>query len=55
MSPLVTPPEAVAVVRRKLEKRWAEAVCDRVVFTVPLRPGVATGRAVEQLGPATWA
>lgn len=54
MSALVTPPDAVAAVRGKLGQRWAEAVCaefgvgDRVVFSVRLRPGVRTGKAVEQ-------
>ncbi|MEU4675138.1 Wadjet anti-phage system protein JetD domain-containing protein [Amycolatopsis sp. NPDC023774] len=60
MSSLVTPQDAVAVVRRKIDQKWAEAVCaehdigDQVVFSVPLRPGVSTGKAVEQLGYATW-
>jgi hypothetical protein len=60
MSALVTPQEAVAAVRGKLERRWAEAVCaelgvgDRVVFSVRLRPGVSTGKAVELLGHTTW-
>lgn len=60
MSALVTPPDAVAAVRGKLGQRWAEAVCaefgvgDRVVFSVRLRPGVRTGKAVEQLGYTTW-
>ncbi|WP_436536385.1 Wadjet anti-phage system protein JetD domain-containing protein [Actinoplanes sp. HUAS TT8] len=60
MSPLVTPPEAVAAIRSRLEQKWAEAVCaefgdgEPVVFTVRLRPGVGTGKAVEQLGYATW-
>lgn len=55
MSALVTPEEAVAAVRDKLEQRWAEAVCaERMVFSVRLRPGVRTGKAVEQLGYTTW-
>jgi hypothetical protein len=60
MSALVTPADAVAAVRRRIDQKWADAVCadlgvgDRVVFSVPLRPGVATGKAVEQLGHATW-
>ncbi|RSM74712.1 hypothetical protein DMB66_01095 [Actinoplanes sp. ATCC 53533] len=60
MSALVTPQEAVAAVRGKVEQRWAEAVCaelgvgDRVEFSVRLRPGVRTGKAVERLGHTTW-
>ncbi|WP_190816520.1 Wadjet anti-phage system protein JetD domain-containing protein [Saccharopolyspora pogona] len=60
MSALVTPEDAVAAVRRKIDQKWAEAVCadlgvgDQVVFSVPLRPGVSTGKAVEQLGHAAW-
>ncbi|MEW2144178.1 Wadjet anti-phage system protein JetD domain-containing protein [Micromonospora vinacea] len=60
MSALVTPHDAVAAVRSKLERNWAEAVCaeldvgDPVVFAVRLRPGVRTGKAVEQLGYTTW-
>jgi hypothetical protein len=60
MSALVTPRDAVAAVRRKIDQRWAEAVCaelgvgDHVTFSVPLRPGVSTGKAVAQLGHAAW-
>jgi hypothetical protein len=60
MSALVTPKDAVAAVRSKIQKKWAEAVCaelgvgDRVVFSVRLRPGMRTGKAVEQLGHTTW-
>ncbi|WP_239380547.1 Wadjet anti-phage system protein JetD domain-containing protein [Frankia sp. CIT1] len=60
MSALVTPTDAAAAVRRKLDQKWAEAVCaehgvgDHVVFSVPLRPGVSTGKAVERLGYAAW-
>ena len=60
MSALVTPKDAVAAVRRKIDQKWAEAVCaelcgsDHVVFSVPLRPGASTGKAVEQLGYAAW-
>lgn len=60
MSALVTPHDAVAAVRSRLERRWAEAVCaelgvgDRVVFSVRLRPGVRTGKAVELLSHASW-
>jgi hypothetical protein len=60
VSGLVTPEDAVAAVRRRLAQRRADAVCadlgigTPVVFAVPLRPGVSTGRAVDQLGHATW-
>lgn len=60
MNALVTPHDIVATVRRKIEQKWAETVCaelgvgDQVVFSVPLRPGVKTGKAVEQLGHAAW-
>ena len=60
MSPLVTPQDAVAAVRRQLEPKWPKAVSaefgagDHVVFSVRLRPGVRTGKAVEQLGYVTW-
>ena len=60
MSALVTPEDVVAAVRRKVDQKWAEAVCadlgvgDPVTFAVPLRPGVSTGKAVEQVGHAAW-
>lgn len=60
MRALVTPEDAVAAVRRKIDQKWAEAVCadlgvgDQVVFSIPLRPGVPTGKAVEQFGHAAW-
>ncbi len=60
MSALVTPTDAVAAVRSKIDQKWAEAVCadlgvgGQVVFSVPLRPGVSTGKAVERLGYAAW-
>lgn len=60
MNALVTPQDAVAAVRRKIDQRWADAVCaelgvgDHVVFSVPLRPGVKSGRDVEQLGYTAW-
>jgi hypothetical protein len=60
MNGLVTPKGAMAAVRRKIDQKWAEAVCahfgvgDPVVFSIPLRPGISTGRAVEQLGYAAW-
>ncbi len=60
MSALVTPKDAVVAVRGKIDQKWAEAVCadlgvgDQVVFSIPLRPGVSTGKAVEQFGHAAW-
>lgn len=60
MSPLVTPAEAVAAIRRKFDQKWAEAVCadfgvgGPVAFSIPLRPGVSTGKAVERVGHADW-
>jgi hypothetical protein len=60
VSALVTPAEAVATLRRRLAHRWADAVCaelgigDPVGFSVPLRPGVSTGRAVARLGYPAW-
>jgi hypothetical protein len=60
MSSLITPPDAIAALRARLEQNWAQAVCaelgvgDRVMFSVRLRPGVRTGKAVEQLGYTTW-
>src|SRR2546421_1605781 len=60
MSALVTPQDTIAAIRRKIDQKWAEALCaelgigDQVVFSVPLRPGVSTGKAVEQLGHAAW-
>jgi Uncharacterized protein conserved in bacteria C-term(DUF2220)/Uncharacterized protein conserved in bacteria N-term (DUF3322) len=60
MSALVNPEDAVAAVRDKVNQKWAEAVCadlgigDPPVFSVSLRPGVSTGKAVQQLGYADW-
>ncbi|BCY09007.1 Wadjet anti-phage system protein JetD domain-containing protein [Actinoplanes sp. L3-i22] len=55
MSGLVDPDDAVAAVRRQIEQKWAAAVCgEPVEFSVRLRPGVRTGKAVEQIGHATW-
>ncbi|MFD8493873.1 Wadjet anti-phage system protein JetD domain-containing protein [Amycolatopsis sp. NPDC059657] len=60
MSGLVSPENAIAAVRRKIDQKWAEAICadfgvgEQVVFSVPLRPGVSTGKAVEQLGYTAW-
>ncbi|MEO3813411.1 Wadjet anti-phage system protein JetD domain-containing protein [Sphaerisporangium sp. B11E5] len=60
MSALVLPKDAVMAVRHKIDQRWPEAVCadfgagDQVMFSIPLRPGVSTGKAVEQLGYTAW-
>lgn len=60
MSALVTPKDAVVAVRRKIDQKWAEAVCadlgvgNQVSFSIPLRPGVSTGKAAEHLGHAAW-
>ncbi|MCA2213913.1 Wadjet anti-phage system protein JetD domain-containing protein [Jidongwangia harbinensis] len=60
MSQLVTPQDAVSAVRRKIGKKWAEAVCTeidtgaRTVFSVHLRPGVKAGTAVERAGYTNW-
>ncbi|WP_197319955.1 DUF3322 and DUF2220 domain-containing protein [Saccharomonospora sp. NB11] len=60
MSALLTPEAAGMVLRSRIGRRWAEAVCasmgvgDSVTFSVPLRPGVSTGKAVERLGYGVW-
>ncbi|OXR41113.1 hypothetical protein B7C42_06883 [Nocardia cerradoensis] len=59
-SRLLTPPEALAALRRRIEQKWADAVCAEhgiaapVRFQVQLRAGISTGRAVEKLGFAPW-
>ncbi|RKS70976.1 uncharacterized protein DUF3322 [Actinomadura pelletieri DSM 43383] len=59
-SRLVTPADAVESLRRKIHRKWAEAVCadlgsgDPVMFSVPLRPGVSTGTGVTRIGPEAW-
>lgn len=58
---LVPPTDAVAALRERVGKKWAEAICaehgvtDAVTFSVPLRPGVTTTAAVERLGYDVWA
>ncbi len=60
MTGLVSPGEAVAAVRGQVGRKWADAVVadvvggDPVAFSVPLRPGVSTGAAVERLGYSAW-
>ncbi|MEV5706384.1 Wadjet anti-phage system protein JetD domain-containing protein [Actinoallomurus sp. NPDC052274] len=57
---LITSADAVESLRRKVDQKWAEAVCadlgvgDPVTFSVPLRPGVSTGSAVARIGHAAW-
>lgn len=57
---LVQPAEALAALRDKARKRWAEAVCaeygvgEPVTFSVPLRPGVGNGADVGRLGHGVW-
>ncbi|MBO2464130.1 DUF3322 and DUF2220 domain-containing protein [Actinomadura violacea] len=57
---LITPADAVESLRRKVHQKWAAAVCadlgagEPVTFSVPLRPGVATGSAVSRIGHAAW-
>ena len=57
---LVQPAEALAALRDKARKRWAEAVCAEygaekpVTFSVPLRPGVGTVADAGRLGHDVW-
>ena len=57
---LISPADAVGSLHRKLNQKWAKAVCaehgvgSRVTFAVPLRPGVSTGSAVARLGYPAW-
>lgn len=57
---LIAPVDAIDSLRRKVDQRWAAAICAEhgigapVRFSVPLRPGVSTGAAVERLGYADW-
>ncbi|WP_306796635.1 Wadjet anti-phage system protein JetD domain-containing protein [Nocardia sp. XZ_19_369] len=52
--------EAVEALRHKMDQKWAEAVCAErgaeapVNFSVPLRPGVATGKRVGEIGYVRW-
>ena len=60
MSALVTPQEAVAAVRRKIEQQWPEpcapnsAPATRSCSPFRSAPVCKTGKAVEQLGYAAW-
>lgn len=57
---LVTPTEAVEILRAKIDQKWAEAICADhgvgapVTFSVPLRPSLSSGKAVEQIGYDRW-
>ncbi|POM26382.1 hypothetical protein BTM25_07810 [Actinomadura rubteroloni] len=56
---LIDPADAVGELGRKVARTWADAVCadlagDPVTFSVPLRPGVASGGAVARIGHAAW-
>lgn len=59
-SRLVTPTDAIETIRRKIGQKWADAICadhgigDPVAFSVPLRPGVSNGKAVEEIGYGSW-
>ncbi|WP_433194540.1 Wadjet anti-phage system protein JetD domain-containing protein [Nocardia sp. CA-107356] len=59
-SSLVTVEEAVEAIRRKIDQKWAEAVCAErggeapVTYSVPLRPGLSTGKSVGQIGYDLW-
>ncbi|MGW1743475.1 Wadjet anti-phage system protein JetD domain-containing protein [Nocardia sp. NPDC001965] len=57
---LVTPMEAIETIRRRIDQRWAEIVCAEhdvgspISFSIPLRPGLSTGKAVERFGYGRW-
>ncbi|MBF6126613.1 Wadjet anti-phage system protein JetD domain-containing protein [Nocardia brasiliensis] len=57
---LVTVEEAVEAIRRKIDQKWAEAVCAErgnaapATFSVPLRPGLSTGKSIRQIGYDLW-
>jgi hypothetical protein len=57
---LVTPNDAVESIRHKIHQKWAEAICSElgtgspVTFSIPLRPGISTGKAVERFGYDAW-
>lgn len=57
---LVYPADALAALRDKARKRWADAVCaehgigEPVTFSVSLRPGVGSSAAVERIGFDVW-
>ncbi|WP_067665922.1 Wadjet anti-phage system protein JetD domain-containing protein [Nocardia miyunensis] len=57
---LVTVQAALDTIRRKIDQKWADAVCAErgigvpVSFSVPLRPGVSTGKSVGQIGYDHW-
>ncbi|UAK31979.1 hypothetical protein K8O92_30310 [Nocardia asteroides] len=57
---LVTVQEAVDSVCRRIDQKWADAVCAEhgisapLTFSVPLRPGLSTGKRVGQIGYDRW-
>lgn len=57
---LVTPEDAVETIRRRIDQKWAEFACTEHdvdapgQFSVPLRPNVASGKAVERIGYGGW-
>lgn len=57
---LIAPADAVESLRRKVQQKWAAALCaelgvgDPVTFTIPLRPGASTGSAVARIGYDDW-
>ncbi|WP_280437020.1 Wadjet anti-phage system protein JetD domain-containing protein [Nocardia carnea] len=61
MSPgLVTSKAALEVLRNRIEQKWAEAICADygvarpAIFSVPLRPGLSSGKAVERANGGSW-
>ncbi len=57
---LVTPQEAVDTIRHRIDQKWAEFVSAEhgvgtpIALSVPLRPSLSTGRAVERIGYSHW-
>ncbi|WP_324190177.1 Wadjet anti-phage system protein JetD domain-containing protein [Nocardia farcinica] len=57
---LVTPHEAVDTIRHRIGQKWAEIVSAEhgvgtpIALSVPLRPNLSTGRAVERIGYGHW-
>ncbi|WP_242909238.1 Wadjet anti-phage system protein JetD domain-containing protein [Actinomadura terrae] len=48
---LITPSEAIELLRRKVDKNWPQAICDGTTeFSVPLRPNVSSGAAAVKFG-----
>lgn len=57
---LVTPQEAIDTIRRKIDQHWADIVSAEhgvgmpITVSVPIRPGLSTGRSVERIGYGHW-